>query len=97
MARQIVWTVNAQKERLEVLSYWAERNGSTLYSEKLDKMFRTSLRLIAQHPHIGRPTADPEVRVKSVGDHLIFYTTSDSQVHVLSVWNSKRDPNARPY
>jgi hypothetical protein len=50
MARKIVWSANAQRGRLEILKYWAERNGSTLYSEKLDGMFRKALRVIAVNP-----------------------------------------------
>lgn len=97
MARQIIWSANAQRERLEILQYWADRNGSTRYCEKLDGMFRASLRLVAEHPKIGRTTSDPDVRMKSVGDHMLFYSFGATHVHVLSVWHSKRDPQARPF
>lgn len=97
MARQIVWSANAQRERLEILEYWADRNGSTKYSQKLDGMFRTSLRLLAEHPQIGRTTSDPAVRMKSVGDHMLFYASTASEVHVLSVWHAKRDPKGKPF
>lgn len=97
MARQIVWSANAQRERMEILQYWADRNGSTLYSEKLDGLFRASLRVIARNPKLGRPTTDPEVRVKTIGDHLLFYSITTAEVHVLSVWHAKRDPKRRPF
>jgi plasmid stabilization system protein ParE len=97
MARQIVWAANAQRERLEILQYWAERNGSTRYSEKLDGMFRAALRVIASHPKLGRPTNDPGVRLKAIGDHVLFYSYTITEVHVLSVWHLKRNPKDRPY
>ena len=97
MARQIVWSANAQHERLEILKYWADHNGSTRYSEKLDALFRASLRLVAAHPKIGRTTTDPDVRMKSVGDHMLFYSFNAQVVHVLSIWHGKRDPKARPF
>ena len=97
MARQIVWTENAQRERLAVLRYWLDRNGSGAYSRKLDLMFRSSLRLIAAHPKLGRPTDDEDVRVKAVGDYLLFYTVSPNAVHVLSLWHGKQDPTERPF
>ena len=97
MARQIIWSANAQRERLEILEYWADRNGSARYSEKLDGLFRTSLRLVAAYPKIGRPTSDPDVRMKSVGDHMLFFAFTATEVHVLSVWHSKRNPKARPF
>ncbi|MCC6840920.1 MAG: type II toxin-antitoxin system RelE/ParE family toxin [Flavobacteriales bacterium] len=82
---------------MAILQYWAEHNGSTRYSEKLDGLFRKALLVIANHPLLGRPTTDPEVRVKSIGDHLLFYAHSSSAIHVLSVWHTKRDPARRPY
>ena len=97
MAREIVWSANAQLERMEILRYWAERNGSTRYSEKLDGMLRAALRVIAVHPKLGRPSSDPDVRFKSIGDHMVFYSYTTAAVHVLSVWHGKRDPKDRPY
>lgn len=97
MARQIVWSANAQRERLAILKYWSDRNGSTRYSEKLDGMFRTALRVIATNPRLGRPTNDTEVRVKIIGDHLLFYSITTAEVHVLSLWHTKRDPRRRPF
>jgi plasmid stabilization system protein ParE len=97
MARQIVWSANAQAERLAILKYWSDRNGFTRYSEKLDGMLRTALRVIATNPRLGRPTNDPEVRVKIIGDHMLFYSYTATEVHVLSVWHQKRDPKERPY
>ena len=97
MARQIVWSANAQRERLRILRYWADRNGSTRYSEKLDGMIRAALHVIATNPKLGRPTSDPEVRAKSIGDHMLFYSYTPAEVHVLSVWHTKRDPKRRPF
>ena len=82
---------------MAILQYWAERNGSLLYSGKLDGMFRSALRLIAEHPMLGRPTSDPEVRVKGIGDHMIFYAFTATEIHVHSVWHGKRNPTGRPY
>ena len=88
---------NAQKERVTILHYWVERNGSTAYSVKLDAMFRSALNRIAEYPKLGHPTNDPETRVKVVGDFEIFYSFTTDAVHVLSVWHSRRDPADRPY
>lgn len=97
MARQIVWSANAQRERLLILRYWADRNGSTRYSEKLDGLFRTALRVISKNPKLGRPTTDPDVRLKTIGEHMLFYSYTATEVHVLSVWHLKRDPKERPF
>lgn len=97
MARQIIWSLNAQKERVKILRFWLEHNGSAVYSLKLDAMFRSALNRIAEHPKLGRTTSDPETRVKGVGDFEIFYSFTADSVHVLSVWHGKRDPASRPF
>lgn len=70
---------------------------STAYSVKLDAMFRSALNRIAEHPKLGRPTNDPETRVKVVGDFEIFYSFTTDAAHILSVWHSRRDPADRRY
>jgi len=60
-------------------------------------MFRAARRVIAEHPKLGRPSSDPDVRFKSIGDHMVFYSYTTTEVHVLSVWHGKRDPKDRPY
>ncbi|MBK8583124.1 MAG: hypothetical protein IPL86_15290 [Flavobacteriales bacterium] len=46
---------------------------------------------------MGRTTSDPTVRVKSVGEHQLFYAPTDPEIHVLSIWHGRRDPTARPF
>ncbi len=82
---------------MTILRYWAERNGSTRYSEKLDGLFRAALRVIATNPKLGRPTTDPGVRLKTIGEHMLFYSYTIDEIHVLSVWHLKRDPKRRPF
>ena len=60
-------------------------------------MIRASLRVLASHPKVGRPTSDVDVRVKAVGEHLLFYSFSETELHVLTVWHAKRDPKQRPF
>lgn len=40
MARQIVWTPPAEKDRKDILAYWLNRNGSPTYSLKLFERFQ---------------------------------------------------------
>lgn len=38
--RKIVWTKSANQDRIEILSYWIERNSSKSYSLRLNKMIK---------------------------------------------------------
>ena len=92
MAFRITWSAHAQSERKAVLRYWLKRNGSATYSLKLDKRFRSALRIIARNPMIGRPTEMERVRMKLVGEYQIYYTLKDRTIIVLSLWDGRQDP-----
>jgi plasmid stabilization system protein ParE len=54
MARRVIWVLQAQKDRKEILGYWKERNKSAAYSKKLNRFFREALKLVAKYPIIGK-------------------------------------------
>lgn len=70
MARKVVWTAPAEKDRKSILLYWIERNGSATYSLKLFERFRAATKTILSHPYIGRPTNIEGIRVLAVGDYF---------------------------
>lgn len=92
MAKQIIWSLRADSERIEILKYWNKRNKSTVYSKKLNFLFKEAIKLISIYPKIGKQTDDNIIRVKIVKDYLIFYElTQDNQIIILTIWDSKRD------
>jgi toxin YoeB len=93
MVKKIIWTLRAQQDRKEILHYWRRRNQSNTYSKKLNQLFKQAVLLVATHPHIGRPTDIENVRVKLVRDYLIFYQESEENIFVLSIWDSRRNPD----
>lgn len=53
MAKRIVWTHTAQKERREILKYWIKHNQSSAYSKKLSKLFRNKVALLQKENYLG--------------------------------------------
>lgn len=90
--RKVIWSVNAQNDRKEILQYWKQRNKSTTYSKKLRKLFSEAIDQIRKQPGIGSPTQVKNVRVKVVRDYLIVYKELDEQLHLLAIWDSRRNP-----
>ena len=93
MARQIVWTLQAQTDRKEILSYWIHRNKSNRYSKKLNSIFLHWITLLSRYPEIGRSTDLETVRVKVVKDYLIFYELINNTFYVLSIWDGRQNPD----
>jgi len=92
MAKEVVWSLRAQKERKEILEYWRLRNKSNSYSKKLNQLFKESVKIITDFPQIGKPTDDLNTRIKIVRDYLIIYEETESQIHILTIWDSRQDP-----
>lgn len=92
MAKQVVWSFRAQSDRKEILNYWQQRNKSNFYSKKLNQLFKESIKIIADFPQIGKPTDSINTRVKIVKDYLIIYEETETQILILTIWDSRQDP-----
>ena len=92
MARQIIWSFRAQNDKKEILDYWRRRNKSDVYSKKLNALFKESIKILQDFPQIGKETYDQKVRVKIVKDYFIIYEETQSQILILTIWDSRQDP-----
>lgn len=97
MVKGIIWTFRAQQDRKAILTYWTQKNQSKEYSRRLNSLFKRAVKLIATHPRIGRRTDYDNVRVKIVRDYLIFYEEKSEQIFILSIWDTRRNPEDLPY
>ena len=92
MAKQVIWSARAHTDRKKILEYWIKRNKSVAYSRKLDRLFREAVQLIAIYPEIGKKTDVEHVRIKIVRDYFVIYEETESEIHILTIWNSHQDP-----
>lgn len=93
MVKQIIWSRRAQTDRKEILKYWNKRNKSKLFSKKLNELFKEAVKLIAEHPEMGKPTDIKNVRSKIVRDYLMIYEVNDKdQLLILTIWDSRQCP-----
>lgn len=92
MAKQIIWSQRAQDDRKQILAYWIERNKSINYSKKLDEKFREALDVIRDFPQVGKATDDGKARIKIVKDYLLIYEEKEDSIILLTIWDSRQDP-----
>ena len=92
MAKQIIWSLLAQDDRKQILSYWNYRNKSTTYSKKLHQLFKDALTLVSQFAQIGRLTDEENIRIKLVKEYLIVYEIDVNTIYVLKIWDGRRNP-----
>jgi toxin YoeB len=93
MAKQIIWSLRAQKDKKEIFKYWSERNKLNRYSQKLNQFFKEAIQLLREHPYIGRSTDDKSVRIKIVKNYLLIYEVTETSINILSIWDGRQDPS----
>ena len=92
MAKQVAWSIRAQDDRKNILSYWRQRNKSNTYSKKLNLLLKEAVNTIRDFPKIGKLTDDRNARIKVVRDYLIIYEEKESTIYILTVWDGRQDP-----
>jgi toxin YoeB len=97
MVKRVIWTRRAQNDRKAILTYWIERNQSKAYSKKLDQLFRHAIQIIRDYPGIGKPTNEKAIKIKIVKDYLIIYRREGSVIYILTIWDSRQNPEKIVY
>lgn len=92
MAKKVIWSLRAQSDRKNILEYWRQRNESDSYSKKLDNHFREAIDIVKDFPQIGKLTDDQKARIKVVKDYLLIYEDTVDSIIILTIWNSRQDP-----
>ncbi len=92
MVKKVIWSLRAQEDRKQILEYWRNRNKSNTYSITLDKRFREALNIIRNYPKIGKRTDDQKARIKIVKDYLLIYEESEDSLILLTIWDSRQNP-----
>ena len=91
MVRSIVWTEKAEKELMDILSYWNNRNKSKSFSVRLNNLIQEQLNLIVEFPSIARATDIPNVKVKVVHKYLLYYEIVEEVLFVLTLRHGSAD------
>jgi toxin ParE1/3/4 len=90
--RRLIIAAIARKDVRGILLYTLQQWGSTQrtrYKSEIDAAFV----LITDHPFIGtsRNELGAEVRVRQIGQHIIYYRVEPAVVRVLRVMHVKMD------
>jgi plasmid stabilization system protein ParE len=90
--RRIVWSPLAKIDQFQILDFFYKRNGNKIYSRKLYLKFKSTTKLLVNHPLIGLQTDIPNVRVVFEGDYAIFYRLNKGVIQILRIWDCNQDP-----
>lgn len=93
MARRIVWTSLADKVFFSILEFYIERNGSKVFSAKLNKKVQATINLISKNPFLGIKSDFENIRVLVLDYYKIFYQIEIDRIIVHLVWDTRQNPD----
>jgi plasmid stabilization system protein ParE len=92
MAKRIIWTDRADSTFTKILEYYIDRNGSKVFSRKLNKEIKLLLLDLLKQPQLGLKTEKINYRVLIRGNFKIFYEIYDEIIIVHLVWDCRQSP-----
>ncbi|MGG7036206.1 MAG: type II toxin-antitoxin system RelE/ParE family toxin [Flavobacterium sp.] len=92
-SRKIIWASTAKVQLFDILEYFNFRNKSKTYSRKLYKKIQLDLNSLLLQPNIGKKANAVNVRGLLVENYYIFYELNEKHIIILSVWDTRQNPD----
>jgi plasmid stabilization system protein ParE len=92
---KIEWTIEARLDLLDILEFYLQRNGNSIYSRKLNARINANVKLLAKNLFLGKQTEDPAIRALIAGDYQIIYEVFKRLVLIVMIWDCRRDPEEK--
>ncbi|RYE21241.1 MAG: type II toxin-antitoxin system RelE/ParE family toxin [Sphingobacteriaceae bacterium] len=94
MNKTLIWSVKAKKDLKAIKDFYNHRNQSSIYSNKLLKELRATAVLFCKYPEVAITTDYNQVKGFVILDYFLFYRIFESHILILTVWDSRRNPDA---
>lgn len=79
-----------------IFRYWNNRNKSTIYSQKLNQLFTTTLRTVEKSPEASIATKKENIRAILVRDYYLIFEITELNIKVLDIWDTRQNPQDFP-
>ncbi len=98
MDYQIEWTPTADREFYELVSFIADTWSDRIVSEFVDKAYKT-INLLSTFPELGIQEPNEEgIRLLFIRKYTkIYYRIEGDRILILNVFDTRRDPDSKPF
>lgn len=90
--RKLIWSNRAKISLYKILKFYADRNNSKTYSEKLFNIFNSEVKLLINYPNLGVKTKLKNVRGLISGNYIIYYEIGKKEIIIHTIWDSRQNP-----
>ncbi|RYX80024.1 type II toxin-antitoxin system RelE/ParE family toxin [bacterium] len=94
MNKSIIWSPKSKRDLRAIKSFYDNRNQSSTYSNELLKRLRETAILFCKYPEIAITTDYNQIKGFIILDYILFYTIFDSHILIITIWDSRRNPDA---
>lgn len=92
---KVEWSVQAKADLIDVLEFYIQRNGSAVYSKKLNAKINKSINYIASNPRLGIRTNYKSVRSLITDEYQIIYEIFDQLILIVMIWDCRKNPEGQ--
>lgn len=89
---ELFWSETALKQRNDTFKFWNKKNGSKVYSQRLNLLIKDRSNKLLLFPEIGRRVEIDQIRVISIEHFSLFYEKYDDKIVIISFWDNRRNP-----
>lgn len=88
----IEWTLTAERQLFQVLHYWIDKTGSTVFARKLSNAVWERAMQISKNPYSAVQTTFPGTRKVAMGHYSMFYKVMRHKIVITAFWDNRQDP-----
>lgn len=90
---KIIWSKTAELKLYNILEYYAFRNKSKAYSNRLFQKINKELLLLLKQPDMGIKSEIESVRGLIIDYYIVFYESRDNNIIIHTIWDCRQNPN----
>jgi plasmid stabilization system protein ParE len=91
--RKIIWSLQSKLDLITILDFYYRRNGTKIYSGKLNLSLRKAIKLLEKNSDIGVHTDIENVRNLIHGNYNIFYEVKPELIEIIAIWDGRQNPD----
>lgn len=93
MAKKIILSLSAEKERLAILEFYFKETGSKQVPTIIFKQINKAIDNISLFPTSGRLIDNQNHRIFVSPPYKIVYRIQEKEIIILHIWDSRRNPD----
>ena len=92
----LIFLISFLLTKKSIFYYWNNRNKSTVYSQKLNQLFTSPLRIVEKTPEASIATTKENIRAILVRDYYLIFEITELKIKVLDIWDTRQNPQDFP-